>query len=303
MLSKLKYGLVRLRDELTGKEDYWHIRFMARELSDIQELQYYYLDLHKKSEYPFELKGLIPVVTINDRKLELPVTILNYGLGWLDRYPEGGDAAILAVYKWLKENQQPNGAWLQNFDDATYKLESGWVSGMTQGLAISFLIRCVKRGLVERHEVEEILQLALDCMLSDLCKGTTDFGPFIEEYGGTNSHVLNGFVFSLYGLYDYSIYKNDASHFELYESTLAALISRYNFSGWTYYDANKLIASRLYHNLHVEMMKSLFLLTNRKVYKKYYQKWKRGDYLFFIFVLIKAAQKMLGLSKMDTLDT
>ena len=301
MIRKLKYGLARLRDELTNTEDYWHLPFIAREIEQSKNLDRYFLDVRKKAEYPFAFKNGIPMVNVNDKAVELPVTILNFGLGVLDQEVVK-EASVLAVFQWLKNNQQEDGSWLQQFEDSTYELKSGWVSGMTQGLAISFLARAAHKKLINYDEAFAMLEKAKFAMLSELCVQNTTCGPIIEEYPGTSSYVLNGFIFSLYGLYDYGLLTGDYADFEKFEQSLACVTPDFDFRGWTYYDKKGLIASRLYHNLHLEMMKSMFLLTEKPVYNKFYKRWKKYERLYFIFVLFKAKQKLMGLSKIDTLD-
>ncbi|MGB5989340.1 MAG: D-glucuronyl C5-epimerase family protein [Marinifilaceae bacterium] len=306
MLNKLKYGFERLVEEFLGKEDYWHIQFYPIPMKEVIHNNRYYLDVAAKSNYPFEKLNGIPLVAINDRKCYFVITILLYGLGLIDQYlisnKEICKKDILTVYDWLISNQTPEGAWEIFFEDSTYGLKSGWVSGMAQGLALSFLIRCSKLGFVDERKSVVIIELTKEFMLSSRILNLTKTGRIIEEYEGTNTNVLNGFIFALYGLYDYGLFVNDMSLFNEFEKTLCSNLENYRILLWSTYDSKHTISSRYYHNLHINMMKSLSDITNKTIYLRYAKVWKLGDKIFPIFVVSKGIQKLFALNKIDTLD-
>ncbi len=300
--SKLKYGLKRLHGELVGREDYWHVNMLFRD-KDKFDLSMYHLDISKKADYPFKIKDNIPIVDINGIETELVVTILSYGLGLIDAGFEKNKDKLILITKWLKENQETDGSWKTNYADKTYHLKSGWYSGMVQGMAISFFIRIVNLNLFDKQQGSQIIEKALESMISDKITAVVKEQKIIDEYGGTNTGVLNGFVFSLMALWDYGVLKNDFTLFNTYESSLKAILKYYNFGFWSYYDIKGTVASAFYHKLHIQMLMWIDSVSAEPIYKSHIRKWKTGLKLKIIYVLIKAVQKFSNLSKTDTLNT
>lgn len=301
-LSKLKYGFNRLLNELISKEDYWHLNMPYRK-NTIPDLFLYPLDITKKAEYPFDLKEGVPIVLINGQDSELVITILSYGLGLLDVGSEKNREKLNPVIKWLITNQDDDGSWKTNYEDQTYKLKSGWYSGMVQGMAISFFTRIVKHKLIDKIEGDNIIEKALQSMLSDKTTTIINNQKIIDEYGGTNTGVLNGFIFSLISLWDYGVYKNDYSLFKVYENSLKNILKKYNFGFWSYYDIKGTVASGFYHRLHIEMLMWVNSVSPNNIYEKNIKRWKIGIKLKGIYVFFKAFQKFSHLSKTDTLNS
>jgi hypothetical protein len=305
MLKKLKYGLSRFKSELIGKTDYWHTTMNSRNYSLHGEIDKYYVDISEKGKYPFKTQNNIPIVKINEQDLILPVTVLNYGLGLIDLFSDNNtdlSYKIKSVSNWLIENQTQNGFWSTPIKDATYNLSENWLSGMVQGLAISFFIRGTYHKILSYDEIKNSLDLALKTMLSDKIVNHSVNGEIIEEYGGTKTNVLNGFIFAIYGLADYGKFTGDFSFFHRFEKSLYNILPVYDYYSWSYYDSKKLIASRFYHELHIEMLRSMYFFTRKEKYNEYYRKWEKAKTLSFIFILSKAIQKIAGLKKIDTLE-
>jgi heparosan-N-sulfate-glucuronate 5-epimerase len=300
--SKLKYGINRLFEEIIGKEDYWHVATPYRNKNAL-DISTYPLDLTKKANYPFEIKNNIPVVTINNVPTEIATTILFFGLGLIDTGYRKNTDTLSSIIKWLTDHQENDGSWKINYADKTYHLESGWYSGMVQGLAISFFIRTVNLKLIDETKGKQIIEKALDFMLSGKTISIYKDCKIIDEYGSTNTCVLNGFIFSLISLWDYGVFKNDFSLFQTYENSLNNILKKYHYGLWSYYDIKRIIASSYYHRLHINMLTWLNTVAPDDIYKSSLKKWKRGLYFKAFYILAKAFQKFFNLSKIDTLDT
>ena len=106
---------------------------------------------------------------------------------------------------------------------------------------------------------------------------------WIEEYIVVPpTHILNGFIWALWGVLDYSLLTQDAlakESFEKYVKTLEENISKYDLGFWSAYDLSsqklKMIASSYYHHLHIVQLKILGSLTGKKVFNDYSEKWEK----------------------------
>jgi len=109
---------------------------------------------------------------------------------------------------------------------------------------------------------------------------------FYEEYPSKEpSFVLNGFIFSLWGLLDLYIVGNNKCVEELYNKGLQTLENNlylYNIKGicWSKYDLYPFkisnIASIFYHKLHVEQLKAMYNITQKPIYKDIYTRWEKA---------------------------
>ena len=155
----------------------------------------------------------------------------------------------------------------------TYPLHAGWVSAMAQGEAASLLVRAAHD--TDDRRLADAASCAVQPLLverSPLVVATPD-GPVLQEYPTTPpAHVLNGWVFALWGLYDVGLSANDArctAAFELGVDSLAARLAYYRTAYcWSRYDlyphhplAN--VASPYYHRLHVALLRALDALAPR----------------------------------------
>lgn len=300
-LKKLKYGFSMLSAELKGETDYWHVRERAL-LPEESSPNVYFLDMKAKGFYPGELENGVPVFYYNGKHRGFfPITVLNYGLGLLNRRQDGEDvnAKIKDVLRFLLDTQCEDGAWRYELPShMSHEMSDGKVSGMTQGLALSFLIRCHRIGLLSEEDCKKVVLSAKNLMLSSLCVSLSDGQPFIEEFSVPGASILNGSLFALLGLYDYCVFTDDKQSFETYEEALRQVLSKFCFcGGWCYYDRQKTICSKFYQQLHIDLMQVFAQITGNAEYIRYQKKWQKGLRFSSFFVLLKAAQKALQMRK------
>ena len=121
---------------------------------------------------------------------------------------------------------------------------------------------------------------AKDFMLKPISSGgTTEYdGEDVIFYEFTNAPiVLNGWIFSLWGLYDYVKYTKDDSTNEILQKTLSTLKKKlpdFDNGYWSKYDAKKRISSPFYHRLHIAQLKTLYDLFGDEEYKRLADKWE-----------------------------
>lgn len=302
------------RGALFGKPDYWHSQLKANESVDKKLPGRYYLDMSPKAVYPGKLdEDGVPLLLVDGRSHHFPVTIAQYGLGNHDTYCATGKSRHLnnffEVADWLTRNHtilHSSCVWYSYFEKRLYSVKAPWPSALSQGQGISVLVRAyVRRG--EQRYLDTALKAA---KLFEIPVGRGGIRTlvnrkhvFYEEFPSeVPSLVLNGFIFSLWGLYDLYLITREKAISRLYEEgleTLIATLPRYDLLGWSRYDLygsrTPGISSIFYHRLHVEQLKVMALLTGNRVFKKYLAVWSKGARNYPVVVLsqvMKVLQKL-----------
>lgn len=229
-----------------------------------------------------------------------PIMIFQYALGAYDKYllSDKKDKKMLkkviCCANWALKNQSLNGSW-KNFG---YEYPKNPYSSMAQGEGVSLLIRAYLETQNMRYK--EAAKKAVDFMLLDIKNGgTTEYNTgkiYLHEF----THlpvVLNGWIFSLFGLYDYILLTNDKIVEKVYNTSIFTLeeeIYRFDNGYWSMYNFDKMITSPFYHKLHIAQLEVLYDLTGIKIFKEYAIKWKKylnkrynKNKAFFIKVLQK----------------
>ena len=204
-----------------------------------------------------------------------------------------------AASQWLLNNikirdttQDKFGVWLFEYPWSTHKgclCIPPWTSSLAQGLGISLLLRYAQdTGDVSALRVAS---LAFKSFFYTVEEGgvislSEEGLPIFEEYGCIGrSTPLNGWIFSILGLYEYAKATDNPtawSYFELAIKSLTNHIKKYDqqiwLLHWSKYD-NKThpIASRRYHKTHVSQLEVLFSITKRSEFARLHHKWQTGD--------------------------
>ena len=171
---------------------------------------------------------------------------------------------------------------------------------MAQGEAISLLLRAYIE--TENDVYVSAVKKARDFLVLPFEKG----GP--AEYVGSNLYlyecpkdplILNGWIFSIWGLMDYCKFFEDEKSQELLNRTLLTLeksLPLFDLPYWSMYEDGKRICSPFYHKLHVAQLKVMYDLTGKEIYKYYAERWASFENKFFfrIYAFVKKAlQKIL----------
>ena len=210
-----------------------------------------------------------------------PTKISHYGLGALNDAINGRGGGGLREYRlhlrWMMEHysEELGGiVWRVPSTNPKYGLDANYVSCIAQGLALSLLARAESDK--ERARAKELSEAALAPLRVRVedggLLGEGRWGPCFEEYPCVPySHVLNGFVFCLSGLFDcYSAYgsKQARDLFELGLGTFREMTKVWFVRGWARYDLRDLytgdipnLATRHYQYLHADQMKGLATIT------------------------------------------
>lgn len=310
---------------LLGKPDYWHPRLKANKHVGQEFPGKYYLDMSCKAEYPGKLdENSVPLLVLDKKNYHSPVTIAQYGLGNYDKYHTTREGRFLDNFfdaaNWFAANYKTINSscvWYCYFENKLYSLKAPWASALSQGQGISVLARAYILSKQPRY-----LNIALGAAKLfeiPVSKGGTRTlvdkkHVFYEEYpSGKVSLVLNGFIFSLWGLYDLFLVSKEKAVWQLYEEglkTLITILPKYDLCGWSRYDLYDFsipnVASIFYHRLHIEQLKVMHQLTGERIFQKYITVWKKGERNFFIIIpsqIVKMLQKISVRNLCTSLDS
>lgn len=259
--------------------------------------------IFNSSNIIFDKDGLPKVFYGNDYYYN-PVTLAQYGLSIYGKYLNGEDTKeqLLKVADTLISLQGSNGAFLYNFpwkyylNDEEYK--PGWVSGMAQGQGLSLLSRAYKltgdlKYITAGRKALEFLTTPVKQggVMEDLSYLDVAFKDHIifEEYiSETPAYTLNGFMFTLLGLYDWSNIEIDDSskyiskdYFNKGIETLKVTLPFYDLGGFTAYDLSYMVNGNRqphigvnYHGVHIYLLRALYSVTGDQKLYNYYRLWK-----------------------------
>tara|TARA_B110000438_G_scaffold284616_1_gene313852 strand:+ start:542 stop:1381 length:840 start_codon:yes stop_codon:yes gene_type:complete len=222
-----------------------------------------------------------------------PIAIAQWGLGnynkWLETNSKNYYDNFIKCADWLTENLEKNTGglkvWLHHFDfEYRDTLKSPWYSGLAQGQGISVLMRALKETKNEKYN--EAAQDAFQAFLTPTHEGGVNYldsngNNWIEEYiVHPPTHILNGFMWALWGIYDYAIYQENEEAMNLfndYTKTLIQELESYDIGFWSLYEHSgtwvKMIASSFYHQLHIVQLRVMYRLTNENIFNSMADKW------------------------------
>lgn len=254
----------------------------------IGEVAGYYNDLTLKVDSNTMLDGEgIPVNEIvGGQQVYFPISIFQYALGLWDLYLENGKEEykehFLKLCDWICQHQREDGSW-DCFSPIGYKSQS--VSSMGQGEGISVLVRAYK--LTGDAVWLESAQKAVSFMCVPIEEGgvlrNRGEDIFLEEYPGGNGEklsVLNGWIFSVFGLHDYLLTVHDDRVEVIMRKTIVSMknsLRKYDTGYWSCYDQTGRMASPAYHQLHIALLKVMGDITGEKVFYIYSEKWKQYE--------------------------
>jgi len=300
MLKKLNYWRRIFKVYFSHQTSYlsfWHEEPAVSQGINPLELGPYYMTFRDKANYrgPQDHRGVILFDYFYDIGRQYnPLAIAQYGLANYNLYLENKNPENLKIAKiqadWLNDNLEINNfglfVWKHNFRWHYKKyLEPGWYSAHSQGAGISLLLRIY----IETKD-EKYLRAAKNAFVplkTEIKNGGVKFidenlDVWLEEYLiEPATHILNGFLWALWGVWDYYIFTKDEQALKLFNVCIATLkknLPRYDFYFWSLYDLSKqwlpMLASHFYHQLHIIQLKVMFILTNEPFFDFYAKKFE-----------------------------
>jgi heparosan-N-sulfate-glucuronate 5-epimerase len=223
-----------------------------------------------------------------------PIAIAQWGLANFNRFLETSDAdrlqKTLKSADWLAASLEQNshGLWVWNHHfDWEYRetLKAPWYSGLAQGQGVSLLLRAHAQTGHSRY------QLAAEQAFISLTKPIAQGGVLVED-GERNlwieeylvdppTHILNGFMWALWGVFDFWLANADALAKQIFDrgiQTLLHNLARFDTGYWSLYEQAgtqlKMLASPFYHRLHIVQLRVMANLTGDRRFTEVADRWE-----------------------------
>ncbi|HYA25646.1 MAG TPA: D-glucuronyl C5-epimerase family protein [Terriglobales bacterium] len=277
---------------------FWHEAPQVNPRLNIHQLGEYYMLFAEKADYAGEHdEAGIPLLnyrgTIGPQYN--PIAIAQWGLGNYNLYRQSGDVLrskkFLAASDWLCAHldQNSHGVWVWNHNfDWEYRtpLKAPWYSGLAQGQGISLLVRA------HRETGSAAYLHAAERAFASFMTLTEEGGvTFIDEQGNIwfeeyivspPTHILNGFIWAAWGVYDYFLATRSSEARDLFDKaveTLRSNLHRYDLGFWSLYEQSgtllPMVASSFYHRLHIVQLRVMYRLTGEPLLARFAGKWER----------------------------
>ena len=285
---------------LTGGKShltFWHETPAENPNATAGELGEYYMLFAEKADYngAHDSSG-VPLLDYHGRigRQYNPIAIAQYGLGNYNLFCRSADSPrrqkFLLAADWLcshlEQNSHGLAVWNHHFDwEYRDTLKAPWYSALAQGQGISLLVRAHKDSGDPRYLAAA--QQALAVFYRNIAEGgvafTDDRGDlWFEEYIVTPpTHILNGFIWASWGIYDYFLATGDSSAQELFSravQTLLRNLDRYDLGFWSLYEQSgtrlPMVASRFYHQLHIVQLRVMHRLTGEAEFARVADRWE-----------------------------
>lgn len=269
---------------LAGRS-YYHQPQHVGKVFHPRELAGYFNALTTKTHWvgPVDEEGIPINVLADGRKVRFVTTVVQKALGHWDEWllTRGGTdkEEFLKLCRWLLVHQDEHGGW-PVWADLGLSLLSPY-SAMIQGECISAFVRAWK--LTGDSAFVEGATRAFRLMT----KPVESRGPaiiegqslFLEEAPASpRTSILNGWIFALFGLYDYWLATKDQNAYHLFNlsfNTLKHHLHEYDAGYWSYYDVRGHLASPFYHDLHIHQLTALAMINNDGSIVEFRDRWVR----------------------------
>jgi hypothetical protein len=276
---------------------FWHETPAENSNARVDELGEYYMPFTEKADYQgaYDSAG-IPLLDYRGKigPQYNPIAIAQYGLGNYNLFLRTGEAArrekFFRTADWLcqhlERNQRGLSVWNHHFNwEYRDTLRAPWYSALAQGQGISVLVRAHKESQDARYL--EAAKLALTSFFTPVTEGgvafTDDRGDlWFEEYiVSPPTHILNGFIWAAWGVYDYFLATRDRSAQELFARAVQTLLHNlecYDLGFWSLYEQSgtrlPMVASPFYHQLHIVQLRVMHRLTGEEKFARVADHWE-----------------------------
>ncbi|NXM45887.1 GLCE epimerase, partial [Gymnorhina tibicen] len=220
------------------------------------------------------------------------------GRGFLDNVTVSATAhmaAFFAASRWLLRNQDERGGWpimvTRKLGEGFKSLDPGWYSAMAQGQAMSTLVRAyllTKEPAFLGAALRATAPFKLPAEQRGVKAVFMGRHDWYEEYPTSpSSFVLNGFMYSLIGLYDLKETAGEKLGEEarlLYErgmESLKAMLPLYDTGSGTIYDLRHFMLGAApnlarwdYHTTHINQLQLLSTVDDAPIFKEFVKRWK-----------------------------
>ena len=300
LLPTLNYYRRIVSAYLLGGEShltFWHETPEENPNANPSELGEYYMPFTEKANYAgaYDSAG-IPQLDYRGKigRQYNPIAIAQYGLGNCNLFLRSGDAGprdkFLRIADWLvlhlEKNSHGLAVWNHDFDwEYRDTLRAPWYSALAQGQGISLLVRAYTYFGDARYL--DAAQAAVASFFKPVTEGGVAFTDeqgdlWFEEYVvSPPTHILNGFIWAAWGIYDYFLATRDHSAQQLFARavrTLTRNLGRYDLGFWSLYEQSgtrlPMVASPFYHQLHIVQLRVMHRLTGEDEFARVADRWE-----------------------------
>jgi hypothetical protein len=276
---------------------FWHDSAELNPRATSHSLGEYYMTFAEKANYagPCDPRG-VPMLNYHGAiGLQYnPIAIAQWGLGNYNLFRQTDDERyrrkFLLAAEWLRTNLETNKhgipVWNHTFDwEYSETLRAPWYSGLAQGQGISLLLRAhAETGTPEYlHAADRAFQ----GLLTNIDSGGVAFtdrngNVWFEEYIVLKpTHILNGFIWAAWGVYDYFLATGSREAVDLFAAaieTLRANLGDYDLGFWSLYEQSgtriPMIASPFYHRLHITQLRVMHRITSEEFFAGCADRWE-----------------------------
>jgi heparosan-N-sulfate-glucuronate 5-epimerase len=276
---------------------FWHETPALNSRALIHELGEYYMPFADKANYAcdFDDRG-IPLLNYHGRlgRQYNPIAIAQWGLGNYNLFCRSRNEChkkkFITASEWLcshlEQNQQGVWVWNHHFDwDYRTPLKAPWYSALAQGQGMSLLVRAYRETRIAKY-----LDTA-DRVFTSFCKSTGEGGVAFTDHNGNiwfeeyivapPTHILNGFIWAMWGVYDYFLATRSLEAKRLFDQaiqTLQSNLPRYDLGFWSLYEQSgtwmPMISSVFYHHLHIVQLRIMHRFTGDPCFARFADKWE-----------------------------
>jgi len=276
---------------------FWHETPAENPNASATALGEYYMLFAQKADYlgTYDSAGIPQLDYHGHIGLQYnPIAIAQYGLGNYNLFRRTADPArrqkFFLVADWLcthlEQNSHGLAVWHHHFDwEYRDTLKAPWYSGLAQGQGISVLVRAYKESNDSRYL--DAAQRTLACFTVPIDQGGVAFTDkagdlWFEEYiVSPPTHILNGFIWALWGIHDYYLATKDAAAQQLFArgvKTLLHNLDHYDRGFWSLYEQSgtrlPMVASLFYHQLHIVQLRVMHRLTGEETFARVADRWE-----------------------------
>lgn len=231
-----------------------------------------------------------------------PTTLANFALWHHTRHVRNGIALPNAFWATIGKLQQmvgPDGAL--RYDYEFDGMPPGWVSSMAQGQVLSVFARAYlfspDPSLIEQGNriLDFMLKPASEggtrSSMADLDSSLANYATFNEYEPRVSPHTLNGFLFTMFGLYDWAALDRAQpgkgvkgplaqAYFDCTVFTLSKTLHYYDIGGFSAYDLAHVLdrtkrpsAGPVYHRIHIAQLVALNSVAPRPEFLHWARNW------------------------------